>query len=301
MRLMTPPLPAASRPSKSTTTLSLLLHDPVLQLDQLALQPKQLVEIAAAIERVGRRAMRHVGAQLVEARVVELHLQLLVEAVGIVGVAHRARDLVVGHGASVARARAADEGSTASADRRRGRSCPACSRATPTGCDRRRRRAWLRCRRESRARVAKMPRSVGVSKSQAVCVHAGDVVGLGLVDEARRSRRCRCRAAGWCRSDRASGCRCRCRCSRRPRGSSRRRASTNRLSPRVCARSACRRRRDRDSAGRGWRSSRTRRARRSVGCSACWCDGTAALLEVDGRVVVDDVCCAAPAARGSRC
>ena len=31
-------------------------------------------------------------------------------------------------------------------------------------------RACARCRRGSRARVAKMPRSVGVSKSQAVCI-----------------------------------------------------------------------------------------------------------------------------------
>ena len=51
MRLMTPPLPAASRPSKMTTTLSLRVDDPVLQLHELALQPEQLPEIELPVEK----------------------------------------------------------------------------------------------------------------------------------------------------------------------------------------------------------------------------------------------------------
>ena len=50
MRLIAPPLPAASRPSKITTTLSFFCDDPVLQLDQFALQPEQLLEIELAVD-----------------------------------------------------------------------------------------------------------------------------------------------------------------------------------------------------------------------------------------------------------
>ena len=48
MRLMTPPLPAASRPSNSTHQPVTGLGDPVLQLDQLALQPEQLAKVSVA-------------------------------------------------------------------------------------------------------------------------------------------------------------------------------------------------------------------------------------------------------------
>src|SRR5262249_48852487 len=62
------------------------VHDPVLELDQLALQPEQLLEIvhaACAVADCFRRAARKLASLLDVGRhaVVELHLQLLVEAV----------------------------------------------------------------------------------------------------------------------------------------------------------------------------------------------------------------------------
>ena len=45
MRLMTPPLPAASRPSKRTTDLQPLQAHPLLHLEQLELQPRELVDV----------------------------------------------------------------------------------------------------------------------------------------------------------------------------------------------------------------------------------------------------------------
>ena len=62
--------------------LELLVHDPVLQLDQLALQPEQLLEIEAAVDasrcRGGRRRSSSSRARPL---VVDLHLQLFVDAV----------------------------------------------------------------------------------------------------------------------------------------------------------------------------------------------------------------------------
>ena len=84
-RLITPPLPAASRPSNSTTTLSFLVDHPVLQLDQLALQPQQLREIAVAVDAragVGREHLvGHAFRQAEKQIVVDLELELLVDAV----------------------------------------------------------------------------------------------------------------------------------------------------------------------------------------------------------------------------
>ena len=60
MRLMTPPLPAASRPSKITTAS---WRDPILQLYQFALKSEQLFEIDAAVERLaGRGRIKPVDA-----------------------------------------------------------------------------------------------------------------------------------------------------------------------------------------------------------------------------------------------
>ena len=56
------------------------MHHPVLQPDQLALQPQQLVEIVSALDAVGRRLVMRVD-QLRQALVVELELAFLVEAV----------------------------------------------------------------------------------------------------------------------------------------------------------------------------------------------------------------------------
>ena len=60
--------------------LLFVLH-PVLQLDQLALHAEQLFEVDLAVERVAVRRVLDLAEQLVEALVVELELQLLVEAV----------------------------------------------------------------------------------------------------------------------------------------------------------------------------------------------------------------------------
>ena len=81
MRLITPPLPAASRPSNSTTTLSFWCDHPVLQLDQLALQPEQLAEIALAVDVSCCGVSVDARRQPRQPVVVELQLELLVEAV----------------------------------------------------------------------------------------------------------------------------------------------------------------------------------------------------------------------------
>ncbi len=78
IRLMTPPLPAESRPSKITTTLSFCVLHPALQLDQFALQAEQLLEIEPAVDGfLGRMSFKLVG-QRIEAIVVDLELWFLV-------------------------------------------------------------------------------------------------------------------------------------------------------------------------------------------------------------------------------
>ena len=85
MRLITPPLPAASRPSKTTTTLASRVDHPVLQLDQLALQTEQLLEIELAIEKTSLAVAVLAVKQALEPAVVHLHFQLFVETVGDFG------------------------------------------------------------------------------------------------------------------------------------------------------------------------------------------------------------------------
>ena len=81
MRLMTPPLPAASRPSKITTTLSFWCDDPVLQLDELALQPEQLLEVEGPVDAGRLGPLRELRRQILQTIVIDLHLQLFIEAV----------------------------------------------------------------------------------------------------------------------------------------------------------------------------------------------------------------------------
>ena len=58
------------------------MHDPVLQLDQLALQPQQLLEIHVAIDRfVGRPHAGRLFQNVGEPRIVELQLELFVDRV----------------------------------------------------------------------------------------------------------------------------------------------------------------------------------------------------------------------------
>src|SRR5262249_37357373 len=79
--------------------LELLLHDPVLQFHQLALQAKQLLEVDATIHRLRLRMLGDLGQQLGEAIVVDLHLEFFVD-----GVEHPAIDAmepriwIIGHG-----------------------------------------------------------------------------------------------------------------------------------------------------------------------------------------------------------
>ena len=65
--------------------LELLVLHPVLQLHQLALQAKQLLEVDAAVNGVALGIAGGFGEQLVEPVVVKLHLQFFVERVGEVG------------------------------------------------------------------------------------------------------------------------------------------------------------------------------------------------------------------------
>ena len=99
MRLITPPLPAASRPSNTTTSLSFLGDDPVLQLDQLALQAQELGEVEPARERVLLGELVSFREQVVEIAVLELELEVLVETVlnlSVDAVLHRAQPVVLG-------------------------------------------------------------------------------------------------------------------------------------------------------------------------------------------------------------
>ena len=61
--------------------LELLVDHPVLQLDQLALQPQQLGEVAPAIDALGRRHVGHAVRQARQEVVAQLQLELLVEIV----------------------------------------------------------------------------------------------------------------------------------------------------------------------------------------------------------------------------
>src|SRR5262245_20650373 len=63
-------------PLKDDNDLELAVNYPILQLDQLALQPKQLPKIEPPVHGV-----RGLGEQLGESLVVELHFQLFVNAV----------------------------------------------------------------------------------------------------------------------------------------------------------------------------------------------------------------------------
>src|SRR5262249_19740167 len=62
--------------------LHLVMEHPVLQLDELALEAEQLLEVEVAVERFPFRIVRHLSQERVETVVVELHLQLFVKAVG---------------------------------------------------------------------------------------------------------------------------------------------------------------------------------------------------------------------------
>ncbi len=80
MRLITPPLPAASRPSNRITTLWPVCTTQSLQLDQLALQAEQLAEIAPTQCALFGRGGPQSGLGVV-LPVLVLELQFLVETV----------------------------------------------------------------------------------------------------------------------------------------------------------------------------------------------------------------------------
>ncbi len=77
-------------PFEDDNDLQFLVHDPVLQLDELALQAKQVLEVEIAVDRVALSLVLHERGELFGARVVELHLELLVD-----GVDQLAPDLVL--------------------------------------------------------------------------------------------------------------------------------------------------------------------------------------------------------------
>jgi hypothetical protein len=79
--------------------LQLVVHDPVLQFHEFALQTKQLLEVDPAIERLRLGMLGDLGQQLGKAIVVDLHLEFFVD-----GVEHLAIDAIgpririIGHG-----------------------------------------------------------------------------------------------------------------------------------------------------------------------------------------------------------
>src|SRR5262249_10564476 len=98
-RLDAPALPRRVAALEDDHDLELLLHDPVLQLHQLALQAKQLLEVDATIERRRLGMLGDLGQQLGQAIVVDLHLELFVDGVEHLAIdAMEPRIRVVGHG-----------------------------------------------------------------------------------------------------------------------------------------------------------------------------------------------------------
>ncbi len=86
MRLMTPPLPAESRPLEDHHHLELVVLHPVLQFHQLALQPEQFLEIDPAVDSLGGGMAGEFVGQFAQAVVVDLEFQLFIEAVEHFGV-----------------------------------------------------------------------------------------------------------------------------------------------------------------------------------------------------------------------
>jgi hypothetical protein len=62
--------------------LELVVDDPILELHQFALQPEQLLEIDSAIQGYRGLLVGKIAKERCEAVVIQLHLQLLIEAVG---------------------------------------------------------------------------------------------------------------------------------------------------------------------------------------------------------------------------
>ena len=71
------PLPGGVAPFEDHDELALLVDDPILQLDELTLQPKELSKVLVALGGGGRE----VAAEAAYAVFVHRHLQLLVKAV----------------------------------------------------------------------------------------------------------------------------------------------------------------------------------------------------------------------------
>jgi hypothetical protein len=74
--------------------------DPVLQLDQLALQPEQLLEVGGAVDRLRRAVAGFTGGlripELLELAFAELKFELFVQAVAELGIDALAQGLVAG-------------------------------------------------------------------------------------------------------------------------------------------------------------------------------------------------------------
>jgi hypothetical protein len=75
------PLAGRIAPLEDDDDLELLVLDPVLQLHELSLQSEELLEIVTAVHRVRVGRVREIAQELAEALVIELHLELFVEAI----------------------------------------------------------------------------------------------------------------------------------------------------------------------------------------------------------------------------
>ncbi len=85
-RLMAPPLPAEFSSLEDDDQLELLGHDPILELDELALQTQQLLEIKRPRQRIVHLKMFGLRQEVGELVVLELELDVLVEIVLDLGV-----------------------------------------------------------------------------------------------------------------------------------------------------------------------------------------------------------------------
>ena len=95
MRLITPPLSGGVASFEDHDDLEPVVLDPVLQLDQFALQAEQLLEIEMPVQRRRSFVVGFCDPKLAELVILELELQLLVQTVPEVGADQFAYDMVV--------------------------------------------------------------------------------------------------------------------------------------------------------------------------------------------------------------
>ena len=79
MRLMTPALAGRVASLEENHDLELRVHDPILQLDQLALQAKKLLEVDVTVECLRLGMLGQPGQQLGQPIVIDFQFELFID------------------------------------------------------------------------------------------------------------------------------------------------------------------------------------------------------------------------------